>query len=82
MFVELYGTKKLWVSIDRWGLMRPTKNIPMGKLPEQKIRTTVEDQIATEKGAVTAAKEYQVFHCILIPKERNSRSKKKNGSQN
>jgi len=42
VFSNLYGSKTLWSSIDRWGFMRPTKNVPMGKLPEGgKVRTEV-----------------------------------------
>eukprot|EP01127_Copromyxa_protea_P005205 TRINITY_DN150_c1_g1_i3.p1 TRINITY_DN150_c1_g1~~TRINITY_DN150_c1_g1_i3.p1 ORF type:complete len:344 (-),score=46.68 TRINITY_DN150_c1_g1_i3:72-1103(-) len=42
IFSTIYGTPKLWVSLDRWGLMRPTKNVPIGKLDEVRARTTVE----------------------------------------
>jgi len=34
--------KNLWVSIDRFGIMRPTKNIPMRPLEPKKHRVDVE----------------------------------------
>jgi hypothetical protein len=44
IFSKIYGTKKLWVSLDRIGAMRPTKNIPVGELnprmPNRWIATT------------------------------------------
>lgn len=39
--------------------MRPTKNVPIGKLPEQKIRITVEDVIPIAKGEGTISEEYE-----------------------
>lgn len=41
VFSTLMNHKELWVSVDRYGIMRPTKNIPMGRLPECELRTSV-----------------------------------------
>jgi hypothetical protein len=35
------GNTKLWVSVDRFGIMRPTKQVPNFKLEPTKIRTEV-----------------------------------------
>jgi len=40
---NILGQDKLWVSFDRYGIMRPTKNVPVGNLPEQKYRTVAFD---------------------------------------
>jgi hypothetical protein len=37
-FKVLYGQPDLWVSIDRYGAMRPTKNVPIGKLDPVRLR--------------------------------------------
>lgn len=39
----MYGKKELWVSLDRYGIMRPTKQVPVGKLPPCKTRVNVSD---------------------------------------
>jgi len=35
------GREDLWVSIDRYGIMRPTKKVPKCPLPKNKFRTDV-----------------------------------------
>jgi hypothetical protein len=56
-FATILKTEQLWVSLDRWGLMRPTKHVPWGKLKNPTVvRTTVEGEEAVEEGAVNAAK--------------------------
>jgi len=42
VFCKIIGREDLWVSVDNWGMLRPTKNIPMGQLSPQKIRVSVE----------------------------------------
>eukprot|EP00027_Filamoeba_sp_ATCC50430_P014829 CAMPEP_0168567166 /NCGR_PEP_ID=MMETSP0413-20121227/14848_1 /TAXON_ID=136452 /ORGANISM="Filamoeba nolandi, Strain NC-AS-23-1" /LENGTH=413 /DNA_ID=CAMNT_0008599315 /DNA_START=169 /DNA_END=1407 /DNA_ORIENTATION=+ len=41
IFSLLLGRKDLWVSIDRYGIMRPTKNVPKGKIAPVECRTNV-----------------------------------------
>jgi len=47
-FSTIMNTKELWVSIDRFGIMRPTENVPIGKLKEEKIRKDVKDSNGLE----------------------------------
>jgi len=43
------GQDDLWVSLDRFGIMRPTRNVPEGKLvPEVAIRTASTDESGLE----------------------------------
>eukprot|EP01126_Amoeba_proteus_P017957 TRINITY_DN188_c0_g1_i9.p1 TRINITY_DN188_c0_g1~~TRINITY_DN188_c0_g1_i9.p1 ORF type:complete len:253 (-),score=38.55 TRINITY_DN188_c0_g1_i9:679-1437(-) len=61
-FSVLYGERKLWVSVDRWGFMRPTRNVPIGKLKNPKtIRISVEGDEVAEIGRGT----------IVLQKTRN-----------
>jgi len=44
VFRELIGKDDLWVSIDRYGIMRPTVDVPLTKLPDEihtNLRTSV-----------------------------------------
>jgi len=41
VFCHLYKRSDLWVSIDRYGIMRPTQQIPLGKLKPVTQRTEV-----------------------------------------
>jgi hypothetical protein len=43
VFSTIYQQKNLWVSVDRIGLMRPTVNVPLGNLPVQNCRISVEN---------------------------------------
>jgi len=43
VFTKIMGKEQLWVSIDRFGLMRPTKNVPVGNLDPVEIRNNVKD---------------------------------------
>jgi len=38
VFCDLLGRKDLWSSVDRHGIMRPTVQVPTGKLPENPSR--------------------------------------------
>jgi len=40
VFSTLMGRKNLWSSVDRHGMMRPTKNVPNFALPPQKARSS------------------------------------------
>lgn len=42
-------------------MMRPTKSVPIGMLPPERIRTTVEGLHALSKGEGTKEKEYITF---------------------
>jgi len=42
VFKNIIGRSDLWVSVDNWGLLRPTKNIPTKKMEHEDYRTTVE----------------------------------------
>ena len=42
IFSLLLDRKDLWVSIDRYGIMRPTKNVPKGRIPPVECRTNVD----------------------------------------
>eukprot|EP01089_Gocevia_fonbrunei_P020695 TRINITY_DN7773_c0_g1_i1.p1 TRINITY_DN7773_c0_g1~~TRINITY_DN7773_c0_g1_i1.p1 ORF type:complete len:370 (+),score=80.55 TRINITY_DN7773_c0_g1_i1:124-1233(+) len=52
VFKTLMGREDLWVSIDNWGTMRPTKDIPQTLTPAH-IRTTVD----TDDPSVTKTDE-------------------------
>jgi hypothetical protein len=47
VFANIMRRKDLWVSVDRYGSMRPTKNVPKGRLENTKI--TVEVTSATSE---------------------------------
>jgi len=42
VFRTLMNKNNLWVSVDRYGMMRPTRSVPQIELPPQRIRTSVE----------------------------------------
>jgi len=42
-FSKIMGREELWVSMDRYGMMRPTKDIPVGKLEPVEVRNQVKD---------------------------------------
>jgi len=47
VFKNIMGHKELWSSIDRYGIMRPTKNVPSGKLQPIAPRTEATDPSGT-----------------------------------
>jgi len=42
VFRNIMGMDDLWVSVDNWGLMRPTRRVPSESLPPTLLRVSVE----------------------------------------
>jgi len=47
IFKNIMGHEHLWASIDRYGIMRPTRKIPQGQLPDSQFRTDAVDPSGT-----------------------------------
>jgi len=37
------GKEELWIILDRYGMMRPTRDVPRGQLPPLEVRNHVKD---------------------------------------